>query len=299
MRAAFLATVIPATATAEALDYSKWHETYVEEFESPEAIEQFDTRYIWARDTIINNESQYYLDPDEHGQSPFVVEGGVLSIVASPTPETLVEQVKEQPYVSGLLTSRSDSHSQLYGLFEVRAKLPKAEGAWPAFWLLPTFEQWPAGIGVLPEIDVMEGIKRVEDGRYAVSLHTNQTGTLTSTSEKVKTGVDLTEDFHVYGVAWQADEIVYYFDGDEVWRQPTPADMHEPRHFLLNLAVGGWAGEPNAEDYPASFDIDYVRVYERVEEPEPVSATGDTPLTFEGFIRILEHLRDVARGDTP
>ena len=287
------------------LNYNRWDLAYEEEFDNPQALANFDTRYIWPRKTIINKEAQYYVDPAAGGYQPFDVTGGILSITADKTPENQRAAAEDQPYLSGVLTSRSNGHSQLYGLFEARMKLPKARGAWPAFWLLPTFDQWPSGIAVLSELDVMEAVGDVGSGVYHTSMHTNQSGKLVSASETVSTNANLTDEFHTYSIWWGEFETIWFFNGQEVMRRATPDDMHEPRHFLLNLAVGGkWAGEPNEADYPASLEVDYVRAYTRKPQytPAPLEAssaktvTEETPLTWEGIIRLFERARDVARG---
>jgi beta-glucanase (GH16 family) len=71
-------------------------------------------------------------------------------------------------------------------------------------------------------------------------------------------------DWHRYGVAWSADEIVWYVDRKEVRRVPTPSDMKQvPMYLLLNLAVGGkWGGWPDeTTPWPGEFTIQRVSVW--------------------------------------
>ena len=220
------------------------------------------TQYIWPRETIINDEQQFYIDPIEHGMSPFSIDDGILSIEATPTPRALRGVVSGQPYVSGVLTTEK-SFSQKYGRFEVNARLPEGgQGLWSAFWLLPSFDQWPEGVAVLPEIDVMENLGH-QPNTYHTTLHTNQTGELTSFPHDHTLKADLTQDFHLYSVVWTPESVSWYLDGKWMASHPTPADYTRPVHFLLNLAVGGsWPGSPDAStEFPTSFDIDYVRAW--------------------------------------
>lgn len=219
------------------------------------------TRYIWDRSVIINNEQQFYVDPDEHGYSVFSIKNSVLNIQATPTPRALRGVVEGQPYVSGVLTTEK-SFSQKYGRFEVRAKVPFGQGLWSAFWLLPSFDQWPSGVAVLPEIDVMEHLGHESNG-YHTTLHTNQTGPLTSHPYNHTIATDLTKDFHVYSVVWSPESVKWYLDGDFKAKHPTPKDFTRPVHFLLNLAVGGnWPGSPDATtEFPAKFQVDYVKAW--------------------------------------
>ena len=39
--------------------------------------------------------------------------------------------------------------------------------------------------------------------------------------------------------------------------------FHQPHLIILNLAVGGTGGDPAQTTFPARYEIDYVRVYQR------------------------------------
>jgi beta-glucanase (GH16 family) len=277
LRAIVLSTIITsysvASANNEPLDDNCWTVSFEEPFNelslwrdelgNTENNGLWRTRYIWGRETIINNEQQFYIDPEEHQYSPFDISDGVLSIVAEPTPRALRGVVEGQPYVSGVLTTEK-SFAQQYGRFEVRAKVPEGQGFWPAFWLLPSFDRWPEGVAILPEIDVMEHLGH-QPNVYHTTLHTNQTGELTSHPYDHTLPFSLTSDFHTYSVVWTAESVTWYLDGKWKASHPTPDDFTRPVHFLLNLAVGGnWPGSPDGStEFPAKFMIDYVRAYTR------------------------------------
>jgi len=252
---------------AKLLDDRCWATSFSDEFDTLDYWNaqtgegQWKTSYIWDRETIINEELQYYIDPIEHGVSPFSVADGILAITAMPTPDALKNRVSGQPYVSGVLTSEK-GFSQQYGRFEVSAKMPKGKGLWSAFWLLPSFDQWPSGVAVLPEIDVMEYLGH-ESNTYHTTLHTNQNGPLESHPYDHTFNDDLSQDFHLYSVVWTPESVSWYFDKRWVASHKTPKDYTRPVHFLLNLAVGGkWPGSPNAQtNFPAIYSVDYVRAY--------------------------------------
>ena len=202
-----------------------------------------------------NKELQLYVDPDwapdggpPIGLNPFSLHDGVLEIRLEPTPARLKERLSGYRYVSGLISSQP-SFRQQYGYFEMRAKLPRGKGIWPAFWLLPADLAWP------PEIDIMESVG--DPSKVYVTLHSK-------TAPSQGTEVPVTpDDFHVYAVEWDAKQVVWYVDGREVKRQATPADMHKPMYLLANVASGGdWAGAPDASTpFPARMSIDYIRAY--------------------------------------
>ncbi|MDB5455847.1 MAG: endo,3,4-beta glycanase [Caulobacter sp.] len=198
-----------------------------------------------------NGELQIYVSPyfrggrDDAPANPFRTEGGTLSIVAQRSNHP---QIFGYKYTSGLITTRP-SFAQTYGYFEMRARLPRGKGVWPAFWLLPADGEWP------PEIDVMESVG--DPSKAYVTAHSKL-------AKAVGVEVKLTPDqFHIFAVAWDAKQLVWYVDGREAARQSTPADLNKPMFMLANLALGGdWAGTPDATTpFPAKFTIDYIRGY--------------------------------------
>ncbi|HZW16649.1 MAG TPA: family 16 glycosylhydrolase, partial [Brevundimonas sp.] len=195
--------------------------------------------------------SPYFRDHDgDFAESPFVVNAdGTLSIWAKPSTNP---EIFGYGYTSGALTTKQ-SFSQLHGYFEIRADVPEARGAWPAFWLVPNDGSWP------PELDVMETLSK-DPHQAWTSAHTAAGGSHTSTGAAnyvPETG----DGMHTYGALWTPTELVYYIDGVEVFRTATPADMTKPMHMIVNMAVGGWGGDVAPGALPAEFKIDYVRAY--------------------------------------
>ena len=201
-----------------------------------------------------NGEEQLYVDPDIRGPrgslglNPFSINGGVLEISAVPTPRELRPLLQNYAYMSGVITTQP-SFSQTYGYFEMRARLPRGKGLWPAFWLLPADLSWP------PEIDVMESIG--DPSQVFVTTHSKVTKA-EGVERRIAPGV-----FHVFAASWDERNVIWYIDGREVGRHPTPGDMHKPMFMLANLAVGGhWPGSPDANTrFPATYEIDYIRAY--------------------------------------
>jgi len=258
---------LPRLALGQPLDDACWQQTFNEEFNELSLWDpatgqgRWKTSYIWDRDVIINNELQYYVDPRLHTHSPFSTNDGILTVTALPTPPAIKKHVGKSEYVSGLLTTQKD-FSQRYGRFEMRAQVPAGRGLWPAFWLLPSFDQWPQGVDILPEIDIMEFIGS-ELTTYHTTVHSNATGELKSYPYDHNNLGDLSNSFHTYSVVWDKNMISWYLDNKLMVSHPTPSDLHSPMHFLVNLAIGGnWAGRPDASTpFPANYRIDYIRAY--------------------------------------
>lgn len=218
-----------------------WRTTY----RDGKADDEFTIRTIKG-----NKEVQLYVDPDfaHLGLDPFKVTNGVLEIRADRPPLQARPALRDYKYVSGMITTQP-SFSQAYGYFEMRAKLPRGKGVWPAFWLLPADLGWP------PEVDIMESVG--DPSKYYVTYHS-------AAAKDTGTEVPIEPDqFHVFAVSWDPKSVVWYVDGREVKRLPTPPDMHKPMYMIANLALGGdWAGYPDATTpFPAVFAIDYIRAY--------------------------------------
>jgi beta-glucanase (GH16 family) len=201
-----------------------------------------------------NGELQLYVDPDIRGPSgslglnPFSLRGGALEIMAVPTPRELRPLLANYAYMSGVITTQP-SFNQRYGYFEMRARLPRGKGLWPAFWLLPLDQSWP------PEIDVMESIG---DPATVYTTYHSTVAKVPVPEHRISP-----DEFHTFAASWDEREVIWYIDGREVFRKPTPSDMHKPMYMLANLAVGGnWPGSPDGSTrFPAVYSIDYIRAY--------------------------------------
>ncbi len=195
-----------------------------------------------------NGEEEYYSDSSV-GVNPFTLGNGVLTIQAAPA--AAGSNALNLPYTSGVITTE-DSFNQLYGYFEIDAKMPAGQGLWPAFWLLPASGAWP------PELDAFEVLGNDPTTLY-FSTHSNDQATQ-GTTLKV---ANVSSGYNLYGVMWGPQTVELYINNVEVASMPTPADMNVPMYMLANLAVGGyWPGDPNSSTaFPADMDINYVRAY--------------------------------------
>jgi beta-glucanase (GH16 family) len=75
------------------------------------------------------------------------------------------------------------------------------------------------------------------------------------------TGVDVSADFHVYGLERRDGKLRIYFDGRLAWEvvPPDPSFVNMPRHVVLSLE--GHLGDPVPAHLPKDFRVDYVRTY--------------------------------------
>jgi beta-glucanase (GH16 family) len=212
-----------------------------------------------------NQELQNYTASDDNIE----VSDGTLKIIA--------RKVDEGQDVGDYTSARLLSiRSFTYGRIEVRAKMPDyvGNGLWPAIWMLGdgirNGESWP----FCGEIDIMEYVSR-NPNKYFATVHTearnhqngNQEGSGDITVENIE------EEFNIYGLYWEEDRLIFYLNdpGNVVLtinRPENPTESNwpfsKPHFFLLNMAIGGTFGgfDVNDDNFPATFEIDYVRVYE-------------------------------------
>lgn len=157
-----------------------------------------------------------------------------------------------------------------YGYFEGRMKLPKGTGTWPAFWMLPqNFKQWPLD----GEMDIMEHVGSHPDTIH-VTMHMEEYNHLKGTQ---KTSVNFVEgvqsEFHIYALEWTPDYIHGYIDGKQCFtfandqkRNKKTWPFNVPFLIKFNMAIGGTLGGELGVDescFPAEFEIDYIRVYQK------------------------------------
>lgn len=212
-----------------------------------------------------NNELQYYTDRLQNS----VIQDGNLEIIARK--EEYTGDDGSRDFTSARIRTLNKG-DWLYGRIDVRAKLPTGRGLWPAIWMLPTewkYGGWPAS----GEIDIMELLGHEPNKIYGTIHYGGITNNHvhTGSSYSLYQGT-FNDDFHVFTIEWDVDEIRWYVDDILYGKQNEwftangiyPAPFNEKFHLLLNVAVGGnWPGNPDISTvFPQKMIIDYVRVYE-------------------------------------
>ena len=191
-----------------------------------------------------NNEQQYYSKEEIYLNK----EEGCMRIRAQK------REYRGKEYTGGHVIS---TINQLYGKWEVRARMPKTQGLWPAIWMLPEDGSWP------PEIDIMELVGH-KPNMILQTFHYRDRGH--KQSGKAYFGDDFSKDFHTFTAEWTPTKIYFFIDGEH---QHTVAHKvpDKPMYLILNVAVGGHLpGNPDETTvFPQYMDIDYVKIYKMVE----------------------------------
>ena len=73
----------------------------------------------------------------------------------------------------------------------------------------------------------------------------------------------LADDYHVYGLQWDKDEINWFVDGVLV-RSVENTHWHQPLYLTFDSqTMPLWFGMPKDEDLPSTFSIEYVRAWKK------------------------------------
>jgi beta-glucanase (GH16 family)/glycerophosphoryl diester phosphodiesterase len=207
-----------------------------------------------------NHEKQFYTHADTMNA---FVKNGILSITARK------EKHENSDYTSARLVTKGKGEWQ-YGRIEINAKLPAGVGLWPATWMLGNDIDkvgWPkAG-----EIDIMEHVGFKKDSIFG-TVHTGAYNHIKGTQK----GKDILIEnpytqFHTFAIEWTPEKIDFLLDGkiynhfanEHKTSEEWPFD--KPFYLILNMAVGGDLGGKKGIDdsiFPATLEIDYVRVYQ-------------------------------------
>ena len=190
-----------------------------------------------------------------------------------------------------------------YGRIEVRAKVPRGAGAWPAIWLLGEDRgrvKWP----FCGEIDILEYLGRDPSKVYGTVHYADAAGQYAHQGESPVVG-DPAGDFHIYALNWYPDRLEFFYDslryfvfdgskGGEIFRKKF--------YLLLNLALGhegSWAGPVADSVLPSKYYIDYVRVYQSAGTAalHPITKKGATPATtMDPTLTLMKKVADWQLG---
>jgi beta-glucanase (GH16 family) len=205
-----------------------------------------------ARPGWVNNELQRYTNGDN-----VLVSNGELQLIA---------KNENKEYTSARIITKG-KRIFTYGLVEIKAKIPRGTGTWPALWMLGeniSEVGWP----VCGELDIMEHVGKHPDFIHSTVHNKSAYGSTPNTGiMEIKNPFD---EFHIYGMEWTKEFISFYIDGNLVYKY-NPAVKNQdtwpfdkPFFLIFNIAIGGDWGGPDVDEklFPAIMTVDWVKVYQ-------------------------------------
>lgn len=214
----------------------------------------------------LNQNRWYSTNPTWLGRLPaffsednVAVADGLLTLTFkrdTPSPD-----LAEKGYADYSCASIKTKQLLTYGYFEVRARASHSAAS-SSFFLHTDPRKDPVA-----EIDVYElagnavGRRRLypmnvhhKPNRKTVGRHSQQASWLAPWP--------VADDFHVFGLQWDEESIVWYVDGVRV-RQIENRRWHHPMHVVIDTeAMFDWLGVPEDNDLPARYVVDYLRVWQ-------------------------------------
>jgi len=271
------------TSYERSSEFSKtpdWQQNFAES-----ATETLDTT-IWHYETSpnipsYNNEVQGYTD---WRQNVRIEEGIGLVIEAHKRDYQYPNdpEGRQFEYTSGRIDTRK-SLSFEYGKVEATMKLPEGEGVWPAFWLLSGNEVHTLDKEFSQkeendqdfylrngEIDIMEYYGN-NPSQVELTVHTYNGSQTNSVNIE-----NATREFHTYGAELTPDNLILTIDGKPYHTFAKSSDdpndwpfgNYNQMYIILNLAMGGPAGEINDKEGPWRLEVADISFY---------NYTGDRP----------------------
>ncbi|MGH8048950.1 MAG: family 16 glycosylhydrolase, partial [Chthoniobacterales bacterium] len=155
------------------------------------------------------------------------------------------------------------------GYFECSAKIPNKNGVSLAWWM-SCLDGWP------PEIDIFEipgGIGRDSSGKMTndhVTVHYLDPAKQYSNGTRggiYKSPVDLSADYHTFGLLWQPGLLAWYVDGVciHVQKYGVPnRDMYVQLQFAAKDNDAGWNGNASGTPMPQYAYIRWVRIWKMI-----------------------------------
>lgn len=224
-----------------------------------------------------SGENQYYT----LGTANAFLDGNSNLVITAKQETTPDSQASPNNFTSARIVSLDKKTFDPPCRVSVRAKVPYTKGLLPAIWTMgqdaQNYESWPRN----GEIDIMEipAFNAVggDPNRLSMNLHGPQNGspnTHVQFGGSFMNGVSLTDDYHIYGIDWYPDRIIWHLDGQYLqtitqsqWNSLngswTPFSGSLPHYLMLNVAVGNsWTGDPSAQSsFPQSMYVDWVKIW--------------------------------------
>ena len=235
-------------------------------------------KWTYERGFVRNQELQWYQPENARCENGMLIIEGRRERKENPRYRADGRDFRQKreyaEYTSSSLTTRR-LHSWKFGRFEMRGRIDTRAGLWPAFWTLGIEGSWPSN----GEIDIMEYYRGMLLANAAWATEKRWVPKWDDIKKPITEFNDpnWSEKFHIWRMDWDTDSIKLYVDDmllnqvdltqtinkDEEGKNP----FHQPHYIILNLAIGGKAGgDPSNTKFPAKFEVDYVRIYQKQTE---------------------------------
>ncbi|HYW47366.1 MAG TPA: glycoside hydrolase family 16 protein [Bryobacteraceae bacterium] len=262
-----LASMLAASAAAQTSD--GWKLVWSDEFDKDGRPDP--AKWTYETGFVRNQELQWYQPENAWCEKGMLIIEGRRERKKNPNFQEASGNMRTgreyAEYTSASVTTRGIA-SWRYGRFEMRARIDTRAGLWPAFWSLGVEGRWPNN----GEVDIMEYYR----GTLLANLIWAGQGRTTSFTKRKPIASfedkDWSSKFHVWRMDWDENRIVISVDGevlnDSDLNQAANPDgkngYRQAQYIILNLAIGGTAGgDPSATEFPARFEVDYVRIYQK------------------------------------
>jgi Glycosyl hydrolases family 16 len=179
-------------------------------------------------------------------------------------------------YTSARITTKGKVEVQPGSYVEASIRAPVGAGVWPAFWLVGSNISevgWPA----CGELDVVEGM-----GANPAVAHSGMHMATQSDRGRdapygggrdggdLNLGHPLDSRAHLYGVYFDYTMVRFYIDRKEhmafgledALASGRTWPFGNPQYLVLNVAVGGAAGNPSATSFPKSMTVGAISIWQ-------------------------------------
>lgn len=224
----------------------------------PDWTDEFDGAALDSTKWLDYNPFWRGREPAYFARHNVAVRGGRLQITARNETLTGVP-TRYHTFTTGSVNSKT---RRLYGYIEILARPMNARTS-SSFWLYHSEPEW------WTEIDVFEISAGTPGHERAVHMNTHVFRTPVSRRHQKwprrwNAPFRLAEGFHVYALAWDEDYLKFYVDGTVVHMMEN-VYWHQPLYLNFDSeTMPDWFGLPDPKTLPATYEIEYVRTWQRV-----------------------------------
>ena len=268
-------TTSPGDLKKSAPSYAGYKLVWADEFNKDGRPEP--EKWTYEQGFVRNRELQWYQPDNARCENGLLIIEGRRERKKNPRYKPNSKNWRENrqyaEYTSASVTTKG-LHNWMYGRFEMRGRIDTRAGLWPAFWTLGVKGRWPSN----GEIDIMEYYRGMLLANAAWGTEKRWVPKWDDIRMPITNFNDpnWSAKFHVWRMDWDVNSIKLYvdeillntidlkttFNKDKERKNP----FRQPHYIILNLAIGGSSGgDPSNTKFPARFEVDYVRIYKRIE----------------------------------